>query len=137
MIACVRVRLPARACVEHDASSAHAPGAYPPRHPSSLPSQSLRYLESHINGVCEVFNLGSGKPTSVLMLVKAMEQACGKPIPREFGPRRAGDLPSFYAATDKAAELLGWRTELSVADMCADTWRWQSKNPQGFATPRE
>jgi UDP-glucose 4-epimerase len=104
---------------------------------------SLRYLESHVGtdakapGVCEVFNLGSGKPTSVLQLVKAMEVACGKPIPREFGARRAGDLPCFYADTGKAAELLGWRTELSVADMCADTWRWQSKNPQGFATPKE
>ena len=107
---------------------------------------ALRYLESKAAenpapgdgaGVCEVFNLGSGKPTSVLALVQAMEKACGNAIPRVIGPRRPGDLPCFYASTDKAAEMLGWRTELSVEDMCEDTWRWQSMNPQGLAPSDE
>ena len=92
---------------------------------------SLRLLEkkgAHI----DVFNLGTGKPVSVLQLVRAMEKACGKTIPYKVGPRRAGDLPKFWAATDKAKEVLGWEATRTIDDMCADTWRWQSKNPNGL-----
>lgn len=81
----------------------------------------------------EVFNLGTGKGTSVLEIIKAFERACGKPIPYEIKPRRAGDIAENYAACDKAREVLGWVAEKDIDDMCADSWRWQSKNPNGFS----
>jgi len=85
---------------------------------------------------CEVFNLGSGEATSVLQLVHAMEKVCGKQIPVVFGERRAGDLPAFWANSDKAFKELGWKTHKTVNDMCADTWRWQSNNPQGYGNKK-
>ena len=78
------------------------------------------------------WNLGSGKPSSVLDVLHAYEKACGKAIPYQFAPRRAGDLPAFWANADKAAKELGWRTSRSLDDMVADTWRWQQKNPMGY-----
>lgn len=86
-------------------------------------------------GKCEVFNLGSGNPVSVLELVSAMEKACGKPLNYTIGPRRPGDLPAFWANPDKAAAELNWKTLKTVEDMCADTWAWQSQNPTGY--PKE
>jgi len=83
-------------------------------------------------GFAEVYNLGSGQGTSVLELVKAMEKACGKPIPVQMGARRDGDLPAFWANPSKAKTELGWQTEKSVDDMCVDTWNWQSNNPNGY-----
>jgi UDP-glucose 4-epimerase len=80
----------------------------------------------------EAFNLGSGRPVSVLEMVKAMSTACGKDVPYQMGDRRAGDLPKFWANPDKALELLGWSTQKTLDDMCADTWRWQSNNPYGY-----
>ena len=78
------------------------------------------------------WNLGSGKPSSVLDVLHAFAKACGKEIPSQFAPRRAGDLPAFWANPDKAAAELGWRTTRSLDEMVADTWRWQEKNPQGY-----
>jgi UDP-glucose 4-epimerase len=80
-----------------------------------------------------VYNLGSGKGTSVLELVHAFEAASGQKIAYEIAPRRAGDLPEYYANVDLAAKELEWQTELSVEDACRDTWNWQSKNPNGYA----
>lgn len=80
----------------------------------------------------EVYNLGSGKPVSVLAMVKAMETACGAPIKVEMGPRRDGDLPAFWADTTKADTELGWKTALSLDDICRDSWNWQSNNPTGY-----
>ena len=87
-----------------------------------------------IDGKTGVFtwNLGSGKPSSVLDVLHAFAKACGKEIPYQFAPRRAGDLPAFWANPDKAAAELGWRTTRSLDEMVADTWRWQEKNPQGY-----
>lgn len=79
-----------------------------------------------------VYNLGSGKGTSVLELVHAFESASSKKIPYEIAPRRAGDLPEYYANVDLAAKELDWQTQLSVQDACRDTWNWQSKNPNGY-----
>ena len=73
----------------------------------------------------EVFNLGTGVGYSVLDLVKAFEEANGVKIPYEITARRAGDIATCYAATDKAERLLGWRAEKSLEDMCRDAWRWQ------------
>lgn len=80
----------------------------------------------------DAINLGSGKGTSVLELVHAFEKACGHEISYEIVPRRAGDLPEFYANVEKAAKLLNWHTEKTLDDMCTDTWRWQSENPNGY-----
>lgn len=80
-----------------------------------------------------VFNLGSGQGHSVLEMLAAFERACGKALPREFAPRRPGDLAAFWADPSRAEKILGWRVQRSLDEMCADTWRWQSANPQGYA----
>ena len=77
-------------------------------------------------------NLGTGQGYSVLDMVRAFEQASGKPIPYKIAPRRAGDIAIFYADANRAKALLGWSAELGLEDMCADHWRWQSQNPNGF-----
>jgi UDP-glucose 4-epimerase len=78
------------------------------------------------------WNLGSGVPRSVLQVVRAFEQACGRPIPFEIVARRPGDLPASWADPAKAAAELGWRTTRTLEQMCADTWRWQQGNPAGY-----
>jgi UDP-glucose 4-epimerase len=80
----------------------------------------------------EVFNLGSGHGTSVLEMIRAFEQASGRPIPYEVVARRPGDLAKNYADITKANEELNWHTEKAIADACADAWRWQSQNPDGY-----
>ena len=77
-------------------------------------------------------NLGTGCGYSVLEMVKAFEKASGRPVPYRIAPRRAGDIATCYADPTLAAELLGWRAEKNLEDMCADAWRWQSGNPQGY-----
>ena len=84
------------------------------------------------NDGVEIFNLGTCTPYSVLDLIKAFENAKGVNVKYEIGPRRAGDLPEFWANTDKAASVLGWKTTRNLQDMCRDTWNWQSKNPNGY-----
>ena len=91
---------------------------------------AIKHLESH-KGV-SVFNLGTGKGVSVLELVAAFEQASGVSIPKKITGRRPGDLPVCYASTDKARLELGWEARRSIADACADVWRWQSGNPNGY-----
>ncbi len=81
-----------------------------------------------------IFNLGTGKGSSVLDVVHAFEKACGHEIPYEIKPRRAGDIATNYAACNKADEELGWKAEFDLDRMCADSWRWQSNNPDGYAT---
>ncbi len=77
-------------------------------------------------------NLGTGKGTSVLELVTAFSKVSGQDIPYQFDARRAGDIASCYASADKAKDLLGWEAKLSITEMCQDTWRWQSMNPNGY-----
>ncbi len=81
-----------------------------------------------------IFNLGTGTGSSVLDVIRAFEQACGKTLPYEVKPRRAGDIAENYAACDKAATELNWVAQYDLARMCADSWRWQSNNPDGYAT---
>ena len=81
-----------------------------------------------------IFNLGTGKGSSVLDVIRAFERACGHEIPYEIKPRRAGDVAENYAACDKARDELGWTAEYDLDRMCADSWRWQSTNPDGYAT---
>lgn len=77
-------------------------------------------------------NLGTGKPNSVLEMVAAFERASGIKIPYEIIGRRSGDLPEYYADPKLAKQLLGWEAKLGIERMCADTWRWQKNNPEGY-----
>lgn len=79
-----------------------------------------------------VWNLGTGTGTSVLQVIKAFEKASGRPIPYDVVGRRAGDLPAYWADATRANEELGWHATRTVEDMCADTWRWQQANPNGY-----
>ncbi len=77
-------------------------------------------------------NLGTGRGYSVLEMVKAFEAASGRPVNYRIAPRRAGDIAQCYADPALAAQVLGWRAEKDLAAMCADAWRWQSRNPRGY-----
>lgn len=96
--------------------------------------------EGHVKAVqwvlnntgCEEINLGTGNGTSVLELKDAFERASGVNIPFVIDPRRPGDPDEVYADPTKAKELLGWTAKLSVDRMCADSWRWQKNNPNGY-----
>lgn len=77
-------------------------------------------------------NLGTGQGNSVLEVVKAFEKASGRPIHYQMAPRRPGDVAQCYADPALAHRLLGWSAKRSLADMCADAWRWQSGNPDGY-----
>ena len=84
------------------------------------------------NEKCDEFNLGTGNGTSVLELKNAFEKASGVEIPFVIDPRRPGDPDEVYANAKKAEEILGWKAELTIEDMCRDTWNWQSNNPNGY-----
>ena len=83
-------------------------------------------------GGLHVYNLGTGNGTSVLELVHAFQDATGIEVPYAIKPRRAGDIAACYADCAKAADELGWRARYGIADMCADSWRWQQANPNGY-----
>jgi UDP-glucose 4-epimerase len=89
------------------------------------------YRHSDFKGV-EAFNLGTGNGVSVFAIVKAFEHATKKPITFEVSPRRAGDLPSFWANANKANKELNWQASRGLEQMMKDTWRWQSNNPNGY-----
>lgn len=91
---------------------------------------ALRRLEG--GGGLLTVNLGTGRGYSVLEMVAAFEQASGRPVPYRIAPRRAGDIAVCYADPALAAQMLGWRAERDLATMCADAWRWQQQNPQGY-----
>jgi len=80
----------------------------------------------------EIFNLGTGTPYSVTEIVETFEKVNDMKINHVYGDRRAGDLPESYANADKALNILGWKTEKTLADMCRDTWNWQKNNPNGY-----
>lgn len=80
----------------------------------------------------EVYNLCTGKGTSVLELITAFGKAAGKEIPYKVVPRRAGDIGSCYASPEKANSQLGWFAQKTIEEACEDSWRWQSQNPNGF-----
>ena len=98
---------------------------------------ALNYLQQQVHikqslvGFLPI-NLGTGTGTSVLELVNAFTDITGQRVPYQFVARRAGDIASCYASADKAKTLLEWQAELSITDMCQDTWRWQSMNPNGY-----
>lgn len=78
------------------------------------------------------YNLGTGRGNSVLEMIAAFEKASGRKVPFAFAPRRPGDIAACYADPAKAEAELGWKATRGIDEMCADTWRWQSQNPNGF-----
>lgn len=107
-------------------------------HVTDLASGHLAALEHGIFGdaldgkSCDEFNLGSGVGVSVLEVIAAAEKAAGKKIPYKLSPRRVGDISTCFADCRKAGEKLHWKTEKSLEEAVADSWRWQSHNPNGF-----
>lgn len=79
-----------------------------------------------------IYNLGTGKGTSVLDMVKAFENASGKKVDYKIGPRRSGDIATCYADPAKAESELGWTAKRGIQEMCEDGWKWQSENPNGY-----
>ena len=98
--------------------------------------QALAGARSVATGVAGALRLGmysrcNGGPR-FLEIVKTFEQVSGKRVPYEIKPRRLGDIDAYYAATDHAERVMGWRAIRTLDEMCADHWRWQSKNPDGY-----
>lgn len=88
----------------------------------------------HMKEGVSVYNLGTGHGYSVLDVVKAYGKACGKEIPYEIKPRRAGDIAQCYSDPSKAERELGWKAQYGIEEMCRDSFEWQSKNPDGYQT---
>lgn len=83
----------------------------------------------------EIFNLGTGTGTSVLEVVAAFSKACGKELPYVIRERRAGDIAANWCDASKAERMMGWKAQYDIADMCRDSWNWQSHNPNASPTP--
>lgn len=96
-------------------------------HVQALERQQQQVQPEHL-----VVNLGTGKGYSVLEVVRAFEQASKRQVPYAVAPRRPGDVATCYAKTDKAQAMLNWRAQFDIDRMCADAWRWQSHNPDGY-----
>ena len=92
--------------------------------------QALKKIEE--NPGLAIYNLGTGKGYSVLDIVKNFEAATGVKIPYVIKPRRAGDIATCYCDASKAEKELGWKAEFGIREMCADSWRWQKNNPNGY-----
>ncbi len=88
----------------------------------------------HIKPGINIYNLGTGKGTSVLELIKAFEKASQKTIPYQIVERRQGDIATCYASAEKAKQELHWQAEKTIDQACQDSWRWQSNNPKGYKT---
>jgi len=94
--------------------------------------KAIDYAAGLSHGEYRAINLGTGHGTSVLQMIEAVEQACGRKIPYQIEPRRAGDMAAAWADPTQAHTLLGWRTTRTLEDMCADSWKWQSLHPDGY-----
>ena len=92
--------------------------------------KALKKIED--NSGLSIYNLGTGKGYSVLDIVKNFEAATGVKIPYVIKPRRPGDIATCYSEASKAERELGWKAENGIKEMCADSWRWQSNNPNGY-----
>lgn len=94
----------------------------------------VKALEKIISSepLVRIYNLGTGQGLSVLQIIQAFSKACKKPIPYSIRPRRPGDIGSCYADVSLAKKELGWEAKLGIDEMCEDSWRWQSQNPNGY-----
>ena len=103
-------------------------------HVTDLAKGHLKALENLENeSGAEAYNLGTGRGSSVLDVIKTFEQVTGKKVPYELTDRRPGDAAICYADASKAEQQLGWATEKDLEDMCRDAWNWQVNNPDGYA----
>ncbi|UST57228.1 UDP-glucose 4-epimerase GalE [Pseudomonas moraviensis] len=103
-------------------------------HVVDLADGHLKALQSISERIgIHTWNLGTGDGYSVLQVLHAFEQACGRPVPYRMMPRRAGDIAESFADASKAAKELGWKATRNLQDMVADTWRWQSNHPNGYS----
>ena len=91
---------------------------------------ALKKIEE--NAGLKIYNLGTGIGYSVLDIVKAFEEANGVRIPYVIGPRRPGDIAECWSDPQKALREMGWKTQYTILDMCADSWNWQKHNPNGY-----
>ena len=94
--------------------------------------KAIEKIEKEKQVGCKIYNLGTGTGYSVLDIIEAFGKACGKEIPYVIAGRREGDVDTVYADPSLAKEELGWSAEYDLSKMCADTWRWQSQNPDGY-----
>jgi UDP-glucose 4-epimerase len=91
---------------------------------------AVKYIVAHPG--CDVFNLGTGSGYSVLDMVNTFQEVNNVPVPYVITDRRPGDLATCYADPSKSAQVLGWKAQHTLADMCRSSWNWQSKNPLGY-----
>ena len=91
---------------------------------------AVKYIMEHTG--CEVFNLGTGTGYSVLDMVNTFQSVNGVEVPYEITARRPGDIATCYADPTKSEQVLNWKAEYTLADMCRDSWNWQKKNPKGY-----
>ena len=94
--------------------------------------EKISDMESHGETGVKIYNLGVGKGVSVLEVIRNFEDTTGAKVPYEIKPRRAGDIATCYADASKAERELGWKAKYDFKKMCEDSWRWQSKNPNGY-----
>lgn len=101
-------------------------------HVVDLAKGHVAALQLMNNPQCTPINLGTGNGVSVLEMIDAFEKASSKKVPYKTVDRRPGDIASCYANATRAEELINWRADKTLEDMCVDTWRWQSNNPNGY-----
>ncbi|AHL73631.1 UDP-glucose 4-epimerase [Stutzerimonas stutzeri] len=106
-------------------------------HVVDLAKGHLKALDqlNRVHGVC-VWNLGTGRGYSVRQMITAFEEVIGRPLPHMFRARRPGDIAQCWSDPTKAREELGWQAEKDLLTMLTDAWRWQSRNPQGYAADK-
>ena len=103
-------------------------------HVLDLAEGHVAALRAHIGQPgLHVYNLGTGKGHSVFELLTAFSRVCGKNLPSQMAPRRAGDVAEIWADAARAERQLNWRAGRTLDEMCRDVWRWQSKHPFGYA----
>ena len=127
-------KLPALSVFGDDYDTPDGTGVRDYIHVVDLAEGHVKALDNILEGGkgVQVFNLGTGHGYSVLDIVKAFEKASGKQIPYKIVERRPGDIATCYSDPSKAKEVLGWEAKRGLAEMCEDSWRWQSQNPNGF-----
>lgn len=105
-------------------------------HVSDLAAAHVAALQRDIasQNAYEVFNVSTGKATSIMELINTFERVNGVKVPYEMGPRRPGDPAAYYAIADKANRLLGWQAVKTVEDACRDAWQWQTNHPNGYGS---
>ncbi|CAA7402475.1 unnamed protein product [Spirodela intermedia] len=131
-------RRPALTVFGNDYSTKDGTGVRDYIHVVDLSDGHISALQKLFDGSeigCEVYNLGTGKGTSVLEMVAAFEKASGKEIPLVIAGRRPGDAEIVYASTAKAEKELHWKAKYGIEEMCRDQWNWASMNPWGYGCP--